>query len=300
VSDGFVAGFVSKLTGRVASIFREAWTLDDLYASVDAQWAMATDASIALRSYQKLGDAIDAMRRFKAVPPLYEAMWQRAVPRPAPGPEAWSASDCFDVVPEGALALMRFAGSLAAAVGSSPALSVFARKAGLSHVLKSIPVRPCTETPTNPDEVREAALACVIVGKFDLHTTLKAFGCVGARHVYEVYVDAMAALGLGADPVDETLFYENIDTIVDATTQTAPFVSRRTLDRVVQCRDLVLGFAGTDEISPAWVRKLAPYVTTHDDPRAVAREYKRIQVRMTECLDDDDADADARSVFSRA
>ena len=308
IPDGFVAGFVPRLSGRIASIFREKWTLDDLYLCIEERVTMVEVCVL----YRLIDEAIDkTCKKYDAVPFLYQSMWKLVK-----GPENGREKD--RVLPFDNLentcdrqALYAFARSMLG-VATVPPLSVFARKTGLIDALRKA-VRHCKEpVPSVPDttlydeQVLTCARRCVEERRFCIDEVCAEFSDIQtngilAKAVYDVYCDAMNALGLEVVQVPEGSFYVPafIRCIVPADWYVVPFVSRKTLESVIQCRDLVLRFGGTETLSDAWVKKLVPFVTTQDDPRAVAREYKRIQKHMAECLEDEEED-DARSVFSKA
>ena len=301
--DGFVAWFVPRLTGRIASLYREKWSLDDLYKHIDDRIAVLEACDL----YDSIDGALQKMGKMKAVPRLYESMWALIK---APQGTKGDKRERFDTlsITCDKESLTAFAHSMHTAA-SSPPLSVFARKAGLVDALRkstrNVSVDSSPDTTHYNDRVRESARRCVESRTFVLGDVCTEFEDVPvkgmlAKAVYDVYCDAMAALGMVTERLPDSVFHgpELIQQIVPPDWYKPPFVSNKTLAAVIQCKDMVLELGGTTALSDAWVKKLAPFVTTQDDPRAVAREYKRIQRRMAECLEDEEDDA--RSVFSRA
>ena len=306
-ADGFVARFVSRLTGRIASVYREKWALDDLYAEVDERWESAGRVHSCAGLYVQIEEALSRVRKFDAIPALYEAMWALIKKPPASSPKV-DVKTYFDVLPDINDDLALFASGLLD-VSSHPPLSVFARKAGLLDVLRKAgkPVSEKEDTAALYDEkVRELAKDCVEKKRFDIKEVRESFDGakstgVLARAVYDIYCEASVALGIEPDAMEDKEFYGGggVTEVLPPRWYVTPYVSGKILAAVAQCRDLVLRFSGTATITDAWIRKLVSFATTHDDVRAVAREYKRIQKRMAECLADEDDD-EARSVFSRA
>jgi hypothetical protein len=138
--------------------------------------------------------------------------------------------------------------------------------------------------------------AVLVKKKFDLDATLRYFqefyheirppvfnSGILAMRVYQVYRDVCILLGLPMDvPLPEKSFFQDIsETLVPDPFcwVSPPLASRQVAEIVAACRDLILSYTQSPELSPTWVERLATCLCGEPSytKQQMVVEYGRIQ-----------------------